>query len=992
MKILNTNEVNYLLNIINIIPDDYNKNDDIEYELEIRFRTITDNSKSKSGVSLNKFNDLLSKEELFDNNSFNNKTIEKTLIMKDSQISNDRLIYYINTKEKIYMSKHIIKERIMDRLGIKISLAKEIKLPISEDKKYNFGRYRIRTSILSYDLLWRFDFTHIYEGNLQDKKITEWFKNIKNTDKPHKYEIELEYIGDYSIESNKIINSLDSLLYKMGFKERIEKVKNICFKYDIYDNIKNIMKNEKFKIIYDKDKINFNKIIENVKTLQQYNLDYIKKNPYYITEKIDGERYLLYIYTSNHISNENENENENDDENDDENEEVKNNLLNIKLLDSRDNCYIILNEYKLDISDEINNILPLLIDGELFETFVNKKISLMDIINNINNMITDKTNKSWIIDDKFENIKNYYGFDILIFNGNDLTQVSFSERLRKLEIASHILKKLFENLFINNTTFVGVKKSIKFIYNIKPYKPFELKNVNEIITKKNKYYTDGIIFTPINKTYYNNNTYKWKPVELNSIDFLSRIVNDDKSQKIITLHFYVGINKYLFNKFKLNHDDEYYKLFNQKYKDSNYFPVEFKPRDNPNIYITKLKYKSKKNDIYKLEIGNIEITDDIILEVIYNSKKEKSKNDDSYNRWIILRIRDDKTEKYKRGELYGNNWTTAINNWNTIKNPITLDNLINEKYYKYKYGEGRKKTNIDNMKSFHNYIKYKLYLKYTKDIKFLIELGGGRANDFNKWVKANIQHIIIIDADKDALKQADKRLIEYRKKTKKNRPKLTLILGNLQTTRICKLLLKPFFNSKLNGLFDVISCQFAFHYFIKNNASLTRILNEIYNLLKIDGYFIISDHDGLLLYNLFKKHNVEYNESLYITSNKITKNEVSSNDNLLFRLTKLYKNNMFKKTGQEISVYVESIGIEHKEYLVNFDEIINNLTNNNKFSIIENKLFEEKYNNFINQNPQSNIRNLSNGEKIFSFTNRYIVFQKNFVKDTKIKKSKKKIY
>jgi len=210
--------------------------------------------------------------------------------------------------------------------------------------------------------------------------------------------------------------------------------------------------------------------------------------------------------------------------------------------------------------------------------------------------------------------------------------------------------------------------------------------------------------------------------------------------------------------------------------------------------------------------------------------------------------------------------------------------------------------------------------------------------------------------------------------------------GNLKTTKIRDVLKKPFFNTKLHGMFDVIVCNFAFHYFIKSAAVLNRILNEIYLLLKIGGLFIMTAHDAHKILELFNNNNVKYNEKLVIGKNKVYKDN-GGNDEPLFTFKRLFKGNRINKAGQEIAVFVESIGQEHNEYLVNFEEIINIMTSKGKFTVLEDKSFKDKYEQFQEKRKLS----LSETEKIFSFTNRFLVFKKNYVKETRIKKSRKKI-
>ena len=77
-------------------------------------------------------------------------------------------------------------------------------------------------------------------------------------------------------------------------------------------------------------------------------------------------------------------------------------------------------------------------------------------------------------------------------------------------------------------------------------KRYEFARGNEIFTKakklwdtrkENNFESDGLIFTPILEHYQKRggswfSLFKWKPAELNSIDFLIKIVkNDDDKMK-----------------------------------------------------------------------------------------------------------------------------------------------------------------------------------------------------------------------------------------------------------------------------------------------------------------------------------------------------------------------------------------------------------------------------------------------------------------------------
>lgn len=934
-------------------------NDNINIELEIRLRTVNKKTgRTIPSVTREEFNKLFSRDELFLSNV--PKIIETSIILKEHSGSLGRLECYPNEKnkdnkiKKVYVEKILIKSAIIDRLSAKISLAEEHIKDTIPSIKFNFMRLRKRTSILSFNSMWRFDFTHIYEkkSNIDSKNVSQWYNDVKQLTEPDKYEVEMEYVGigpnSNQEKTHTIIKSLEEIFKKINIVPELE---NICYKNDVYDDIKTIIP---YKLqLRDSSDISFSTIIEKVKTLQIFNLNYIKKNPYLITEKVDGERHILYIHNDG-------------------------DLIMYKLIDSRDNCTVIKQVNSDD--DAISQYTPILIDGELIETFkantTNDEISLHDIIESIHDIIKLKRKRSLLSCDFEINKKIFVGFDIMIFNGNDITKIDFDKRYEHLKSVDKILKHSFKGLDLK--------------YKTKEYKLYNKANIQILINKKNNYFIDGIIFVPKNQPYYNRNTFKWKLPEMNSNDYLVRIVDDDEKNKIITLNLYVGARRQLLNKYSLKNPDTYKQLFGNKYENKKYIPIAFQPRNKPDLYIVKLKYIKRMKDnvindnilsqyIYTLQIGEIPIRDDSILEMIYNPDQKHLSS------WIVLRTRDDKTEKYKRGEnMFGNDWFTAFNNWKTIQRPIifTGGDDDNDTYYKIEYGTKQAKTKVDKLKLFHNYIKRGMYMRYTNSIKYLLELGGGRANDLYKWGSAKIKNVILIDYDENALKQAKIRRDNY----KQTFPKLSLLQGNLQTTKIRDIIKTQFFNTKLNGLFDAIVCNFAFHYFIKNTVTLNRILNEIYQLLKVDGLFIISAHDSAKLIELFTKYNVGYNENLYIYRNSVSKSK-KDDDELLFKFKKLFKGKKLNKAGQKISVFVESIGVEHEEYLVNFDEIKNIMTKNNKFSVINDYHFNKKYENFVRK---KNI-NLDYGEKVFSFTNRYIVFKKNYIKETKIKKSRKKI-
>ena len=152
--------------------------------------------------------------------------------------------------------------------------------------------------------------------------------------------------------------------------------------------------------------------------------------------------------------------------------------------------------------------------------------------------------------------------------------------------------------------------------------------------------------------------------------------------------------------------------------------------------------------------------------------------------------------------------------------------------------------------------------------------------------------------------------------------------------------------------FDVINCQFAMHYFMKNKVTFNNFINNVDRYLKKNGFLIATAFDGLSIFNLLKKNN-------YI--------EYTNKNKTLFKIEKLYKNGKLNGYGKEIDVYIESIGT-NLEYLLNFDFLTDELEKRG-FTLIESNTFDKFY------KPTNQI-NMSEVEKQFSFLYRYFVFQK----------------
>lgn len=247
---------------------------------------------------------------------------------------------------------------------------------------------------------------------------------------------------------------------------------------------------------------------------------------------------------------------------------------------------------------------------------------------------------------------------------------------------------------------------------------------------------------------------------------------------------------------------------------------------------------------------------------------------------------------------------------------------------------------FNNMKKYHNYIKRKLIIDYAKNEETLIDLCCGKGGDMHKWFNAKIKKIIGYDINKEYIEEAELRYNNF--KQKNNETKITYKNIDLRKHII----------PTEDRAVDVITCNFAFHYFFKNEDTFNNFLKSVTNNLKNNGYFIGAIFDGA---TVLSKLN---NEKVYIYKD-------------FFKIDNLnIKNTLF---GNKIKVYLKNSIIDNisTEYIIRFGLFTAEMEKNG-FILIDSKVFSELVDEYKG--------NLDDYEKEFSFLNRYFVFK--YAKDT----------
>ena len=449
-----------------------------------------------------------------------------------------------------------------------------------------------------------------------------------------------------------------------------------------------------------------------------------------------------------------------------------------------------------------------------------------------------------------------------------------------------------------------------------------------------------------------------------------------------------------------------------------YKPVPFYPTNpsDPDTHLCHIILKKDYNGEYQMmtEDGNV-FYNNTIIEFKYDKTKE------NHQKWIPIRIRNDKTAEFRQGiKNFGNAYHVANSNWYSIHNPILIEYLktgenipILETEQDVYYNRNSQLSYTESLRHFHNrVVKYAIINGASKPGDTLIDFAVGKAGDLSKWSFSKLSFVYGLDISKDNIEnRIDGACARYldEKKKRSNFPSAIFLQANSSLNirdgsafynekdrTISKLIYGDIPKDETLGKgvakqygrghtgFNVSSCQFALHYFFENKTSLSNFMKNLNESTKIGGYFIGTCYNGEKIFNDLKNR-----KSMTIFKQK----------RKIWEVTKQYTKNAFNNDetsiGYAIDVYQETINKTIREYLVNFKYLIRIMENYGFIPVTDEearsinlpsgvgnfKLLFDKITEDVKRNP--NIKkyigktlSMSYEEKQISFYNNYFVFKK----------------
>lgn len=415
------------------------------------------------------------------------------------------------------------------------------------------------------------------------------------------------------------------------------------------------------------------------------------------------------------------------------------------------------------------------------------------------------------------------------------------------------------------------------------------------------YNLDGLIYSPLNQAYITNikeskqSDYKWKPPEKNSIDFYIQFEKDKITGK--PLKVFDNSNEMFFK------NKPYcicYLYVGKKYRDIEK-PELF--RESNNMHVAHLFLKN--GEVRDLK-DNI-IQDNTVVEFYYEINSEMNYK----YRWVPIRTRYDKTEQVHRfKKKYGNNSDIANRVWRSIINPILIDDigqLANDNTYQKQLDKMRKsighdivvsmakesayyqiKTTLASpLRNFHNWIKDLMIYTYCYPTyqegkqQRLLDVGCGRGGDIMKFYFGKALEYVGLDPDNETLNNAVDGAVSRYNQAKKNYPaffKCTFVCADFtikldvddqigaikDSSKRNKEVMEKIFPKGATGLFDRINCQFAFHYFLRDETSWSNTCYNINKCLRNGGYMMLSMFDAHEIIKVLgdnDKYTIYYNDN-----------------------------------------------------------------------------------------------------------------------------------
>ena len=549
-------------------------------------------------------------------------------------------------------------------------------------------------------------------------------------------------------------------------------------------------------------------------------------------------------------------------------------------------------------------------------------------------------------------INKFLVFDAYFVKGKDIRSIPLIDFSGKTETRLSMASKVATELAGSSNPAVSVKT-------------FLPRDKAQNIMKEDQrgayeYDIDGLIFTPADVGVFQNfagapitkrtgtwtKVFKWKPSKDNSIDF--KVVFDKTSKGDIVVSNGKMHARLLVGRQGVGSGGmiDAYSILTGTYNADAYELLEFNPPDygigDPVSWFHPANQTGKREMPKCVQSPFESIDDESIVEFAW---------DISSRTWIPLRIRHDKIKP--------NAYKTALGVWRSIAYPVDISDIIdpsrvedigpsgNDDVY-FARETARDGSSSQAMRRFHGFFVKNLTLlanasRFARsgDKLKLFDIAVGEAGDLRWWIDNKVDVVVGVDnvvanilgSDQGAYSRLsdavqnnkERRALKYAFVTMSadkpigaesiddvKDPALRIVAENIfkdpgvrPDTR-----LRDYYGLA-DQKFDIVSIQFAIHYFFDSPERLNAVLDNVDRYIRPGGVFVGTCLDG-----------VAVDEAFAVAKSDVLQG-TDEEGNIIWKLTKRYEGRLGKpgdpaNMGKQIDVYLETINKVIPEYLVDF--------------------------------------------------------------------------
>jgi hypothetical protein len=460
----------------------------------------------------------------------------------------------------------------------------------------------------------------------------------------------------------------------------------------------------------------------------------------------------------------------------------------------------------------------------------------------------------------------YHVFDVLEINGENITQAPTHERVSHIQQFVTMAGALTREKHMVRLSAATYTTQLAALYS----DDHKGDHPDGHAVLDAPYPVDGVIFTQAMAPYSKMKSYKWKPPQHLTIDFLvkSKMIFCGTSVDVARKHGIVPLANMS-------------SIF-PGYKQHRLYPIQFAPPDEPGAY----KWPDAPAE-----------SADKVCEVRRVA-----------NAWVLVRVRDDRANDLANGRYFGNNYLTAIQIWNMIKDPLSWAAIIAARDDAPSYFREEKQDQYRASTAYNSYVKTRL-IKPLATSKLIIDLMAGQGADLFRLSDHKVKSAIFVDRDADALAELLRRKLDSDRRRKRMTMHVSTVRADM-TAPADDVLRQIGAKSKADGAM----CNFGIHYVLATPEMLRNFIAIVAGLLATGGTFFFTAFDGELVHAALAASGAA----------REWKTEAPR-----YSIIRKYQSDTLEATGQPIDVLLPfSDGNYYEEYLVNFDYVIDEFTRN----------------------------------------------------------------